>query len=56
MWFFFSLTLPTRLSAEPITSNEFGLRSAGLPGKECDNLVAPACPFGSPLTTETKYN
>lgn len=48
-----SLTLPTKLSAEPITSNELGRRSAGLPGKECDSLVAPAWPFGSLLTTET---
>lgn len=50
-----ALTLPTRLSAEPITSKELGLRSAGLPGKECASLMAPAWPLGSPLTTETDH-
>lgn len=42
------ITLPTRLSADPITSNESGLRSAGLPGIERASRSFPALPLGSP--------
>jgi len=43
------ITLPTRLSADPITSAVFSLSSTGLPGTEWDNLVRGMAPFISSL-------
>lgn len=50
------LTLPTRLSADPITSNEFIRRSSGLPGVECTNLSEPILPLCSPAMEPTKIS